>query len=397
VTRPGEHRREGPARLLYATLAALALLAGAVFISTRQAPTAVSDGAPLSVAEECQRALGYPARTSADRVWLRTCVHALTPPTTSPSGSPTATPPPSTTATPTTTPPVTVPPTTTPAPTTVPPTTTPPGPGECPAFPGFPDASCTGWQHTGVTLTECSEGDGDQDGHLTIANRTYDGCVFPRGVVVQAAGIIINRSRIVGVVRVHDSLNGDYRGAKLTDVEIDGGANPSPDFAAISAGSNISCVRCHIHGTATGFHLGDNNVLRDSYIHDFVDTGSHGAAAGTGQGAGDNTIVEHNNLQCSRTNGAAHCSSALSLYDEPTLNNVLVQFNLFNSVSGYGMYGGGPQGTNIRILDNVFGQKYYPTCGLFGPVAAFYVGNAGNIWSGNKYENGSVVNPSSNT
>src|SRR5689334_17989263 len=25
--------------------------------------------------------------------------------------------------------------------------------GGCPAFPAFPDAGCTGWQHTGVTLT----------------------------------------------------------------------------------------------------------------------------------------------------------------------------------------------------------------------------------------------------
>lgn len=381
------HARHSLTRPLYALLAALALMAGAFLFSTPRTPVPAAEGTPLSVAEECQRALGYAGRTSADRTWLRTCVHALTPPTVPP-----------TTAPPTTTPASTTPPVTTAPPTTtVPPTTTtPPAPGGCAPFPAFPDASCTGWQHTGVTLHPCGDPAGSAT-HLAVANAVYDSCLFPDQVVIQAAGIDITRSRIVGVVRVHDSLNGDYHGAALTDVEIDGGANPDPNFAAISAGSNISCVRCHIHGTATGFHLGNNNVLRDSYIHDFVDTGSHGAAAGTGQGAGDNTIVEHNNLDCSRTNGATHCSSALSLYDEPTLNNVLVRNNKFNSVSGYGMYGGGPQGTNIRILDNVFGQKYYPTCGLFGPVAAFYAGNAGNQWSGNRYQDGTIVAPSSNT
>jgi hypothetical protein len=386
------HRRRTPARPLYALLAALALIAGTWALTVSRPagpPVAAADGANLSVAEECARALGYPARTSADRTWLRQCVHALTPPTVGPT--------PSSSGTPTSTPsPTTAPPTTTPPATTAPPTTGPPAPG-CPAFPAFPDAACTGWQHTGVTLHTCNDGIDPGDGHLTVPNKTYEGCEFPNGVMIQAAGITIQRSRVVGQVRVHDSLNGDYRGAKLVDVEIDGGAHPSPDFAAISAGSNISCVRCHIHGTATGYHLGNNNVLRDSYIHDFVDTGAHGAAAGTGQGAGDNTIVEHNNLQCSRTNGAAHCSSALSLYDEPTLDNVLVRNNLFNSVSGYGMYGGGPQGTHIQVIDNVFGQKYYPTCGLFGPVAAFYAGNTGNVWSGNRYQDGGVVAPSSNT
>lgn len=34
-----------------------------------------------------------------------------------------------------------------------PPTPPPAGGGGCPPFPAFPDASCTGWQHTGVTLT----------------------------------------------------------------------------------------------------------------------------------------------------------------------------------------------------------------------------------------------------
>jgi hypothetical protein len=314
--------------------------------------------------------------------------------TPSPSGSssPTASSP----ATPT----ATTPPTTTVAPTTVPPTTQPPAPGDplfCAPFPAFPDEHCTGWKHTGVTLHACGDPAGSAT-HLQVANATYDGCLFADSVVIQAANITIRRSWIKGVVRNQMRTaddKPDYRGAQLIDVEV--GPSGDPDFAGISNGSSFSCLRCHVHNTASGMHIGDNNSLIDSYLHTFLDTGSHGAAAGTGQGMGDHSVVAHNNLECSRDSGLAHCSSALSLYDEPTLDDVLVYRNLLNSVSGYGMYGGGPQGTNIRVIENTFGQKFYPTCGLYGPVAAFYAGNAGNQWSGNKYENGQVVNPSSNT
>ena len=41
--------------------------------------------------------------------------------------------------------------------------------------------------------------------------------------------------------------------------------------------------------------------------------------------------------------------------------------------------------------DNVFGQKYYPTCAFHGPVAAFYSGNVGNVWTGNTYADGRPV------
>lgn len=268
----------------------------------------------------------------------------------------------------------------------------------CPAFPAFPDASCTGWQHTGVTLKVCVEGDGDEgDGHLERANAVYDGCSFMNGANIQAAGITITRSYIRGTVKPHDSMNNDYKNLRMVDVEIDGGANPDPDFASISLGHNMTCLRCNVHNGATGVHLGDNSELRDSWVHDFADTGSHGAAVGIGQGSGNGARIAHNNLNCNRTNGAAHCSSAASLYDEPTLNDVLVMENLMNTVSGYGSYGGGPQGTNIRYINNIFGQRYFATCGPFGPIAAFYAGNAGNVWQNNRYQDGNVVNPSSNT
>lgn len=385
------HRR--PTALLAASIAAL-LVAGVLALTVGGASASVST--QLQTARDtlanCQLLAANSAGAQRTRAQLcvtdQTRIIALLTVTPSPSGSSTSPP----TATPTgtpTVPPTTVPPTTVPA--TAPPvTTTPPGPGACPAFPAFPDASCTGYAHTGVTLKTCVQGDGDEtDEHLERANAVYDGCLFPQGVVIQAAGITISRSWIKGNVRVHDSLNHNYGGMKLVDVEI--GPSSDPDFAAVSAGNNWSCLRCNAHGTATGLHIGNNVSVVDSFSHDFADTGSHGAAAGTGQGAGDHTVFLHDNLQCNRTDGAIACSAALALYDEPTLNDVLVQNTLMNSISGFCAYGGNT-GTNIRFIDNRFGMLYHHECGLFGPITVFNP-NPGNVWSGNLFTDGRVVNP----
>lgn len=378
------------------------IIGATVAISMSTAPIApVAEGTVLTVREECQRALTYPSRSAADRTFLQRCVHALDPrtPTATPTVVPTTTPPASTTA-----PPTTVPPTTTSPVTTPPPTTDPPGPGDplfCAPYAGvngpFPDENCTGWRHTGVTLHTCGDPPGSAT-HLETAGATYDGCLFRDAVVIQAANITIRRSWIQGTVYPHGDMRTtgdqpDCKGLKLIDVEVSPAPGQSADRDRAGVGNcfNKSLLRVDVHGTASGIHVSDFNSIIDSYSHDFADTGSHGAAAGTGQDMGNHSIIAHNNLNCSRTNGAPHCSAALSLYDEPTLDDVLVQQNLFNSVSGFCAYGGNT-GTNIRFVDNTFGQRYFSTCGPFGPITVFKF-NEGNVWTNNRYANGTVVQP----
>jgi len=42
------------------------------------------------------------------------------------------------------------------------------GNATCPAYPAFPDASCTGWQHTGVTLRTVQAGDSGPGWHVDV-------------------------------------------------------------------------------------------------------------------------------------------------------------------------------------------------------------------------------------
>jgi hypothetical protein len=307
------------------------------------------------------------------------------PPTTTPTAAPASTP--ARTSSPGPRP--TVPPS--PPPTTASPSA--PGKG-CGAFPAVPDETCTGWQHTGVTLHDCPN-------VVTAANTTLDGCRFTGGLTIQAGNATITRSRVEGRVDATYLTNWSLRGLRLVDVEIDGGGAVDPNGRAAIGNDDYTCIRCHIHGTGRGANLGDNVTIQDSYLHGWVYVaGAHQTAIGS-NGGGNYTIV-HNNLVCD-SNGPG-CSSALSLYgDFSPINNVLVQNNLFNTNGAYCTYGGStsakpyPRGTNIRYLDNLFGKKYNRGCGLYGPVAAWEYYD-GDVWSGNRWQDGSgTVDPKSGT
>lgn len=255
----------------------------------------------------------------------------------------------------------------------------------CPPYPAFPDENCTGWRHTGVTLSECET----DNGYIWDSNVSFDKCYFPQALTIYGANVTITRSQIHGTISTHWSNAYDFRGLTLTDVEIEDEGNPNAFLTAV-AGHNFTCTRCNIHHTGSGIHIGNNAIIRDSYTHDFNYTDeAHGAGIGAGQGHGNNAQVIHNNVQCSRLPGQPPiCSSALSLYNEPTIDNVLVMNNLFNTSGAYCVYAGGSGGTNIRFIDNLFGKKFHSTCAGYGPVAIFYY-NVGNVWSGNKWQDGS--------
>jgi hypothetical protein len=255
----------------------------------------------------------------------------------------------------------------------------------CAPFPAFPDQSCTGWQHTGVKLHTCS-------GDLKTPNVTLDSCDFPDGVEVKAANIKITRSHIKGIVSPNYLMDFDFRNLTLIDVEIENKGFVDPNGQAAIGSNDYTCIRCNIHDTGRGFNMGENVVIRDSFAHDFTYTnGAHQTAAGAN--GGSNFTLIHNNFQCNSNNEG--CSSAVSLYDQPTIDNVLLQQNLFNTDGGYETYAGGHGGTNIRYIDNRFGKLFHSQGGQFGPVAIWYP-NAGNVWTGNAWQDGSgEVSPSS--
>jgi len=263
------------------------------------------------------------------------------------------------------------------------------GQSACAAFPAFPDANCTGWRHTGVALHPC-------ENFIAQSNITLDSCLFDGTLSIQGANVTITRSRIEGRVAGVYQYGFSLRDLVLRDVEIDGSPHGVDPAGQAGIGSDdYTCIRCDIHHTGRGANLGENVHIEDSYLHDwtYVD-GAHQTAIGSN--GGQNFAIVHNNLEC-RSGG---CSAALSLYgDFAPIDNVTIERNLFNTNGGYCTYAGSvdgkpyPEGTNIRYRDNMFGKKYMPKCGIFGPVVS-WDNNAGNVWSGNAWQDGSgPVNP----
>jgi hypothetical protein len=254
------------------------------------------------------------------------------------------------------------------------------GPSPCGPFPSVPDETCTGWRYTGVELRPCPN-------EITESGVTLDGCLFENGLEVDAANVTITRSRIEGVIQPH----GDLQNLKLVDVEIDGTGRLDPNAETAIGNSNYSCIRCHVHGTGRGARMGNNVHIEDSYFHGFpFQEGFHKTAIGA-NGGGNYTVI-HNNLECS----VSGCSAALSLYgDFAPIHDVLIMNNLFNTTGSYCTYGGSvsskpyPDGTNIRYIDNLFGKKYHSECGIYGPVTSWDSQNEGNVWEGNRWQDGS--------
>jgi hypothetical protein len=295
-----------------------------------------------------------------------------------------------------------------------PPPPPPPGGSTCPAYPAFPDASCTGYKHTGVTLQV-------HNGDLTIEqnNTVIDSMDIHGCVNVYAFNVTIKRSRVacesyyaIRNFKKEGNVETTYTGLKVTDVEIDG-LNDLGGSAGI-AFAGYTALRVDAHNLSSiGFHVEDNTTIEDSYVHDFpcgLAAGTnmilHQAGAGT-NGGGSHMIIRHNNFDLKPVlfNGEGCASGAIANYhDFGTFDDMLIEKNLMNTGGQYCLKAGVeqtgkpyPNSTNVRVLNNVFGTKYNPLCGEAQPqgLVSNWANGPTNVWSGNTLGSptGPPVNP----
>jgi hypothetical protein len=274
--------------------------------------------------------------------------------------------------------------------------------GVCPAYPAFPDANCTGWQHTGVALktvpSQISSGTGwNWEGApfnyiKIIANNAVVDGVDVNGCVYVDSGVTVStikRSRISGncdyMIRYSDpnaSVN-----LSVVDTEIIGGA-------VQHKGVGFNWLRVNSHGfSGKAAMTGSGSTVEDSWVHDPVcNPPDHQSAIGT-NGGSSNIAIRHNNIDLTPTS----CTSGgIANYDDfGAFHNVLIEKNLINS-GGYCVKAGfednnAAGNTGMQVKDNVFGRKYYPECGSFGIVSNWMPNVTGNVWSGNTWGGGAAA------
>jgi hypothetical protein len=277
------------------------------------------------------------------------------------------------------------------------------GSAVCPAYPAFPDASCTGWQHTGVTLTkvpsQATSGpgwswEGAPFNYLKISGNgavldslDVAGCVYVDNTSMTSA--TVKRSRITGSCpymfryeKPESTLN-----LQIIDTELVGSAIQLK-------GNGFTWLRVDSHGfSGKGAMTGSGSTVEDSWFHDQTcSPPDHQSAVGTNGGA-SNIVIRHNNVDFT----PSECTSGgISNYDDfGAFHNVLIEKNLINS-AGYCLKAGfednnAAGNSGMQVLNNVFGRKYYPDCGSFGIVSNWMPNVSGNVWSGNTWGGGAAA------
>jgi hypothetical protein len=315
------------------------------------------------------------------------------PPTTSTtSTSTTSSTAPSTTTT------TTITPTTTSTSTSTSTTTTVPS-GSCsgaPNTPGGPDPWGGCWpgpNNTGPTGTLTNyTGSCDITAAGTVIENKMVNC--PSGLYIYGNNVTIRNSQVNGEIHLSESSGGD--GLLFENAFVN--AAGCGDFcrAIDPQGHSWTMRRSEVVG---GYSSGwcSGCLLENSWFHGIE--GSHSSAMRFDQ----HSTAIHNVFSCDPPNLDA-CSADTTGYPDfqPTMD-WLIQRNLYIAhVNGFFFcaYGGFSEGkefsgheltaTNIRFIENVF-QRGGGECGGAGPIADFAINRTGNVWSGNRWDDGVLI------
>ena len=252
----------------------------------------------------------------------------------------------------------------------------------------FPGPGNTGVP-AGVSLT-------DYRGPMTIRRdgTTLDAQRIEGTITIAAKNVTIKRSSVRGDVSVPESGS-----VTIVDSLVDGGKQRN---AAIGS-YNLTLRRVEVRGAAASVNCADNCDVRDSWLHaQYIQPGSDWHGDGFISNGGNNMLLRHNTLACDseETGAGGACSAALAAYgDFGPITNMTVDNNLFvSSPAGYCLYGGydnvkpfGSQARNVVITDNVFERGASGKCGVFGPVMNVGRSGNGNVFSGNRWDDGAPV------
>ncbi|MBW8804156.1 MAG: hypothetical protein AUG49_15915 [Catenulispora sp. 13_1_20CM_3_70_7] len=179
-----------------------------------------------------------------------------------------------------------------------------------------------------------------------------------------------------------------HSGLIVEDSEIIGNSQTELRQAVMDPGGVMTVRRCDIHGMSKKGVYTTQGVIEDNYIHD-----PYFFAAADGEvdmiridgspDPGTSLLIRHNSLIDTNT-----VNSAISLFEadggQPT--RVTVEDN-YMATAGWAIYAGGASAatSDIVVKGNVFGAKFQSG---YGYVTEWNAHGRGNVWSGNRWEDG---------
>jgi type II secretory pathway pseudopilin PulG len=300
------------------------------------------------------------------------------------------------------------------------PATTPPPTGGCSGthVPGGNDGSGSCWpgpNNTGIpvgtTLRDYPQANPDPNAPsesciISAANMLIrDRNVKCSELQIRAANVVIENSKINGIVFLDtDNANSKNWSFTIRDSEIDGGQQQHP---AIGWG-NMTLTRVNAHGGITSAQCEEKSIkceINDSYLHgQYIQPNSNWHLGGFLSDGGGPIKLTHNTIACDQqlTYGSdGGCTGDINLIPNfGTAHDVTIDHNLLPASTklAYCTYGGDrhdgayPYGNHIVYTNNIFQRGSNSKCGAYGPVAGWGWGT-GNVWTGNKWDNGGDVTP----
>lgn len=251
---------------------------------------------------------------------------------------------------------------------------------------GWPDASNTGVP-TGTRLHDCAS--------AVSRSGLYDGCRFSGVVRVTADDVIIERSIIRGVLLAGSGERRHRLVVSQTTIDATGHGSSCSENRCVTppavAFANFTLNRVNIFGSGHGVQITNNVVVVDSWIHDLCCLNA-AHKDGIISNGGSNVVIDHNNVSCDvgSPGTANYCSAAIGLFgDYAPFHDWRVTSNLLNTTGSYCIYAGFNPHKPYRargpmiFRNNVFGHRYYRSCGRYGDAADVGPAGGGVTWSNN--------------
>ncbi len=233
-----------------------------------------------------------------------------------------------------------------------------------------PDASNTGWRHTGVQLTPYT-------GPMTI---TRDGTVIDgkdiRGQLnIRADDVTITRSRIRsgGSYAVHMPVGNGHRNLVITHSELDGQGNANNDSAVSS--HDYTVLASDIHGWVDGFKADAKVNLVNNWIHEFaIGGGTHNDAIQI-SGRGD-ILVQGNRIDARSQRESGNMNASVYTNNDYGIrpDNVVVRGNWINAGGWFIRI----EATNFVLENNRFSRWY--SWGVVTATPQSSWSHSGNVW-----------------
>jgi hypothetical protein len=271
-----------------------------------------------------------------------------------------------------------------------------PKPSAC----GYPDATNTGVT-PGTKLVsvpaQATKGPGwhwDSRGFLEVDGNgaVLNGVSVDGNVDVDGSNATVSNSRItlggqnaIGISLRH-TKNVTVKNNTISGVNAGSGRMMTGVKDVYGDTANTTIEDNNIAMTETGVQISEG-LIQDNYIHDmgFI-SGDHTNGMTSNGGGSTPMTIRHNTVLVSLGQ-----TDAVSLFEDFGFQaNRVITDNLLAG-GAYSIYGGQNKGGaatyNIQITNNRISTIYFPKGGFWGPLAAWNASGAGNVYSGNIWDN----------